>query len=65
MAKKILYSGEAREKLLKGVEQVYKTVVTTLGPRGRFVVIENPGSAPTATKDGVTCAKNVDLEDPV
>lgn len=65
MAKKILYSGEAREKLLKGVEQVYKTVVTTLGPRGRFVLIENPGSAPTATKDGVTCAKNVDLEDPV
>ena len=65
MAKKILYSGEAREKLLKGVEQVYKTVVTTLRPRGRFVLIENPGSAPTATKDGVTCAKNVDLEDPV
>ena len=65
MAKKILYSGEAREKLLKGVEQVYKTVVTTLGPRGRFVLIENPGSAPIATKDGVTCAKNVDLEDPV
>ena len=65
MAKKILYYGEGRAKLLKGVEQVYKTVVTTLGPRGRFVLIENPGSAPTATKDGVTCAKNVDLEDPV
>ena len=65
MAKKILYSGEAREKLLKGVEQVYKTVATTLGPRGRFVLIENPGTAPTATKDGVTCAKSVDLEDPV
>lgn len=64
MAKKILYSENAREKLMNGVEQVYKTVVTTLGPRGRFVLIENPGMPPIATKDGVTCAKSVDLEDP-
>jgi chaperonin GroEL len=65
MAKEIQYSSEARAKLKKGVDQLAESVKVTLGPKGRNVVIEKKFGAPTVTKDGVTVAKEVELEDPV
>jgi chaperonin GroEL len=63
MAKQLLYSDEARRKILSGVEQLAKAVKVTLGPKGRNVVIDKKFGSPTITKDGVTVAKEIDLED--
>ena len=65
MSKQISFSKEAREKLLSGVDQLADAVVCTLGPSGRNVFIQQQGGNPTSTKDGVTVAKEVQLEDPI
>ncbi|MEJ2535633.1 MAG: chaperonin GroEL [Calditrichia bacterium] len=65
MAKLIEYSSEARAKLNKGVDQLARAVKVTLGPKGRNVVISKKFGAPTVTKDGVTVAKEIELEDPM
>ena len=64
MEKKISFGKESREKLLSGVNQLADAVVCTLGPSGRNVFISHAGMNPTSTKDGVTVAKEVELEDP-
>ncbi len=63
-AKVILYDEEARRALERGVEKVANAVRVTLGPKGRNVVLEKKWGAPTITKDGVTVAKEIELEDP-
>ena len=63
MAKEIKYDVDARELLKKGVDQLADAVKVTLGPKGRNVVIEKKFGAPQITKDGVTVAKEIDLED--
>lgn len=65
MSKQISFGSEAREKLLSGVNQLADAVVSTLGPSGRNVFIQQPGGNPTSTKDGVTVAKEIELEDPI
>lgn len=62
-SKEILYSDEARKKILEGVNKLADAVKVTLGPKGRNVAIEKKFGAPTITKDGVTVAKEIDLED--
>ncbi|OQB15404.1 MAG: 60 kDa chaperonin [Candidatus Omnitrophica bacterium ADurb.Bin205] len=64
MSKQLMYQDEARRKLLSGVEQLARAVKVTLGPKGRNVVIDKKFGSPTITKDGVTVAKEIDLEDP-
>mgnify|MGYP006272783089 CR=1 FL=1 len=64
-AKDLRYAEDARIQLLKGVEQLAKAVKVTLGPRGRNVVFDKTAGSPTVTKDGVTVAKEIDLEDPL
>ncbi len=63
MAKDIKYNVDARESLKKGVDQLANAVKVTLGPKGRNVVIEKKFGAPQITKDGVTVAKEIELED--
>jgi len=63
MAKQILYSEDARHKLLKGVNTLANAVKVTLGPKGRNVVLDKGYGAPTITKDGVTVAKEIEVED--
>ncbi len=63
MAKELLYSDEARRKILSGIEQLSAAVKVTLGPKGRNVVIDKKFGSPTITKDGVTVAKEIELED--
>src|SRR5664279_795669 len=64
MASKVLaFDVSAREKLLKGVDMLANAVKVTLGPRGRNVVLEKSWGSPLVTKDGVTVAKEVELED--
>ena len=65
MAKIINYGDEARKNLAAGIEQLANAVVTTLGPNGRNVVIQSEHGVPQSTKDGVTVAKAIELEDPV
>lgn len=62
-AKKILYDAQARDSIRRGVNKLSRAVKVTLGPRGRNVVIEKSWGAPTVTKDGVTVAKEISLED--
>src|SRR5476651_1940771 len=62
MAKQIIFSSEARAKMLKGVDTLANAVKVTLGPRGRNVIISKSYGAPRITKDGVTVAKEIDLE---
>jgi chaperonin GroEL len=62
-AKQIAFDIEAREHILKGIQKLAKAVRTTLGPSGRVVVLEKSFGAPTITKDGVTVAKEIELED--
>jgi chaperonin GroEL len=62
-AKEVRYDQEARAKLLSGVNQLANAVRVTLGPKGRNVVIEKSFGSPTVTKDGVTVAKEIELED--
>ena len=64
MAKQIIYGEEARKALLKGINQLADTVKITLGPKGRNVVLDKKFGAPLITNDGVTIAKEVELEDP-
>ena len=64
MAKLIEYNSEARGQLKQGVQKLAKAVRVTLGPKGRNVVIDKKFGAPTVTKDGVTVAKEIELEDP-
>ncbi len=63
-AKQIRYAQDARERLLRGVDQLAHAVRVTLGPKGRNVLIEKSWGSPTVTKDGVTVAKEIELEDP-
>ena len=63
MAKKIIYGEDARKALLSGVNQLADTVKITLGPKGRNVVLDKKFGAPLITNDGVTIAKEVELED--
>ncbi len=64
MAKQLLFSTDAREKIFEGVVQLTNAVKSTMGPKGRNAVIEKKFGAPTVTKDGVSVAKEVELEDP-
>jgi chaperonin GroEL len=63
-AREIIYSEDCRQAILRGVNKLAGAVKVTLGPRGRNVVLEKKYGAPTSTKDGVTVAKEVELEDP-
>jgi len=63
MAKQIEYNVEARAALKRGVDKLANAVKVTLGPKGRNVVIDKKFGAPTITKDGVTVAKEIELED--
>ena len=63
-AKQIVYESEARQLVLKGVEKLSRAVKSTLGPRGRTVVLEKKFGSPTITKDGVSVAKEIELENP-
>ena len=63
-AKQIVYEAEARQLVLKGVEKLSRAVKSTLGPRGRTVVLEKKFGSPTITKDGVSVAKEIELENP-
>src|SRR5215467_10602900 len=62
-AKEVRFSEEARSRVLRGVNILADAVTVTLGPRGRNVVLEKSWGAPTVTKDGVTVAKEIQLED--
>jgi chaperonin GroEL len=64
MAKQLLFSEEARRSLKAGIDVVVKSVATTLGPKGRNVAIDRKFGSPTITHDGVTVAKEIELEDP-
>src|ERR1017187_3642296 len=63
MAKQIIYSDHSRQAILRGVNQLADAVKVTLGPRGRNVVLERRFGGTTITKDGVTVAKEIELED--
>ena len=62
-AKQISFENDARERILRGVQKLARAVKVTLGPAGRVVVLEKSFGAPTVTKDGVTVAKEIELED--
>src|SRR5881409_3478504 len=63
-AKQLIFDETARQALLKGVNKLAKAVTATLGPKGRNVVLDKKYGSPTVTKDGVTVAKEIELEDP-
>src|SRR5438874_496933 len=63
-AKQLAYSDEARQKLLAGVSKLARAVRSTLGPRGRNAVLDKGWGSPTVTKDGVTVAEEIELQDP-
>jgi len=63
-AKQLIFDESARQALLRGVSKLAKAVVATLGPKGRNVVLDKKFGSPTVTKDGVTVAKEIELEDP-
>ena len=65
MGKRIAFDDAARAALRRGVDQLAGAVRVTLGPRGRHVVIERTGAAPAITNDGVTVAREIELEDPL
>src|SRR5271154_594539 len=62
-AKQLIFDEQARQAILRGVQKLSKAVVATLGPKGRNVVIDKKFGSPTVTKDGVTVAKEIELED--
>src|SRR5881396_820695 len=64
-AKQLEFNVEARARLKRGVDQLAEAVKVTLGPKGRNVVIDKKFGNPTVTKDGVTVAKEIELEDPI
>ena len=63
-AKQLVFGEEARRKLRAGIDIVAEAVATTLGPKGRNVAIDRKFGSPTITHDGVTVAKEIELEDP-
>src|SRR5579863_4084688 len=63
MAKKVFYDDDARRRVLAGAQILYNAVKTTMGPKGRNVIISKSYGHPTVTHDGVTVAKGVELED--
>src|SRR5947209_2752498 len=63
-AKQLIFDETARQSLLRGVQKLAKAVTATLGPKGRNVVLDKKFGSPTVTKDGVTVAKEIELEDP-
>src|SRR5579872_3121073 len=64
MAKQLLFNEEARRELKRGVDALADAVKVTLGPKGRNVVLDKKFGAPTITNDGVTIAREIELEDP-
>src|SRR5512136_1044799 len=64
MAKQLKFSEEARQSLIRGINVVAKAVVTTLGPKGRNVALDKKWGAPNVVHDGVSVAKEIELEDP-
>lgn len=64
MAKQLQFNEEARKSLVNGVEKISRAVMTTLGPKGRLVLLDKKYGAPTVTKDGVSVAREIELEDP-
>ena len=62
-AKEIKYDNKAREAIVKGIDTLAEAVKVTLGPKGRNVILEKSWGSPTVTKDGVTVAKEIELED--
>src|ERR1700756_2661148 len=64
MAKQLLYTDEARNKLVAGADKLARAVGITLGPTGRNVILDKSFGGPTVTKDGVTVSKEIDLPDP-
>ncbi len=64
MAKQLQFNEEARKSLVNGVEKISRAVMTTLGPKGRLVLLDKKYGAPLVTKDGVTVARDIELEDP-
>ncbi len=64
MAKQLQFNEEARKSLVTGVEKISKAVMATLGPKGRLVVLDKKFGAPSVTKDGVSVAREIELEDP-
>jgi chaperonin GroEL len=64
MAKQLMFGEDARQKMLIGVNKLAKAVVTTLGPRGRNVALDKKWGSPNVVHDGVSVAKEIDLEDP-
>jgi chaperonin GroEL len=64
MPKQLMFSADARTAILRGVDKLAEAVKVTLGPRGRNVVLDKKFGAPTITKDGVTVAKEIELENP-
>jgi chaperonin GroEL len=65
MSKQIVFNQDAKTKLLKGVIKLSDAVTCTLGPNGRNVIIDNEGDNPVSTKDGVTVARSIELENPI
>ena len=65
MSKTIEFGSDSRTQLVNGIDKLANAVVSTMGPNGRNVVISNPGDYPQSTKDGVTVAKSISLEDPI
>ena len=65
MAKQLFFDIEARNRMKRGVDILANAVKVTLGPKGRNVVLEKKFGAPSITKDGVTVAKEIELEDPI
>ena len=65
MAKQIVYGDQARQAVLRGINQLADAVKVTLGPKGRNVILDKSFGSPTITKDGVTVAKEIDLTDPL
>ncbi|MBR6437063.1 MAG: molecular chaperone GroEL, partial [Thermoguttaceae bacterium] len=64
MAKQMAFDDKARQPILAGVQKLARAVKSTLGPRGRNVVLDKGWGSPKVTKDGVTVAKDIELEDP-
>src|SRR6202046_5910128 len=64
-SKELHFNVEARAALKRGIDQLAEAVKVTLGPKGRNVVIDKKYGAPSVTKDGVTVAKEIELEDPI
>ncbi|MEQ8764076.1 MAG: TCP-1/cpn60 chaperonin family protein, partial [Planctomycetota bacterium] len=64
MAKQLAFDHDAREAIRKGVQKLARAVKSTLGPRGRNAVLDRGWGAPTVTKDGVTVAEEIELQNP-